>query len=169
MGAFSVSWGDNLKAYDSLFRLYKEQPPTSIFAHFYPVRNGSIPDFDGPFKALAHATIDGYDSWTFQQERFQQKHSYSAVPKLRNYLNYTFVRLVALENQTPSAVVAAIQAYSKINAAGQWIERTEQVSLNDLFDRMSTNELEAYAQSGTLPNWFQSAVPIGTAENSRSE
>jgi hypothetical protein len=36
-----------------------------------------------------------------------------------------------------SAVVAAIQAYSKINAAGQRIERTEQVSLSDLFDRMS--------------------------------
>jgi hypothetical protein len=42
---------------------------------------------------------------------------------------------------TASAVVAAVQAYSKINSAGQWIERTEQVSLNDLFDRMSTQEL----------------------------
>jgi hypothetical protein len=27
---------------------------------------------------------------------------------------------------TAGAVVAAIQAYSKINAAGQWIDRTEQ-------------------------------------------
>jgi hypothetical protein len=33
---------------------------------------------------------------------------------------------------TASAVVAAVQAYSKINAAGQWIDRNEQVSLNDL-------------------------------------
>jgi hypothetical protein len=38
---------------------------------------------------------------------------------------------------TASAVVAAVQAYSKIKAAGQWIERTEQVSLNDLFERNS--------------------------------
>jgi len=58
---------------------------------------------------------------------------------------------------TASAVVAAVQAYSKINAAGQWIERTEQVSLNDLFDRMSTQELEEYAQTGTLPRWFEAA------------
>jgi len=57
-----------------------------------------------------------------------------------------------------SAVVAAIQAYSKINAAGQWIERTEQVSLNDLFDRMSTQELDEYAQSGKLPKWFEAAT-----------
>ena len=60
---------------------------------------------------------------------------------------------------TASAVVSAIQAYSKINAAGQWIERTEQVSLNDLFDRMSTQELEEYAQKGTLPKWFEAATP----------
>lgn len=57
---------------------------------------------------------------------------------------------------TASAVVAAVQAYSKINAAGQWIDRTDQVSLNDLFYRMSTEELEAYAQSGELPEWFRS-------------
>ena len=58
---------------------------------------------------------------------------------------------------TASAVVAAVQAYSKINSAGQWIDRTEQVSLNDLFDRMSTEELEEYAQQGTLPKWFETA------------
>jgi hypothetical protein len=59
---------------------------------------------------------------------------------------------------TASAVVAAIQAYSKINAAGEWIDRTETVSMNDLFDRMSTQELEAYAQTGALPSWFKGTV-----------
>ena len=53
------------------------------------------------------------------------------------------------------AVGAAIQAYAKINSAGQWIDRTEQVSLNDLFDRMSTQELENYAQTSALPEWFR--------------
>src|SRR5271170_3011117 len=56
---------------------------------------------------------------------------------------------------TASAVVAAVQAYAKINSAGEWIDRTESVSLNELFDRMSTEELEAYAQSGSLPDWFR--------------
>ncbi|HET9088414.1 MAG TPA: hypothetical protein VFN53_12915 [Acidobacteriaceae bacterium] len=69
---------------------------------------------------------------------------------------------------TASAVVAAVQAYSKINAAGQWIDRTEQVSLNDLFDRMSTAELEEYAQSGRVPNWFE-AVTVGATEGDSPE
>jgi hypothetical protein len=59
---------------------------------------------------------------------------------------------------TASAVVAAVQAYAKINAAGDWIDRTETVSMNDLFERMSTEELESYAQSGTLPEWFRASV-----------
>lgn len=69
---------------------------------------------------------------------------------------------------TASSVVAAIQAYAKINAAGEWIERTETVSLNQLFDRMSSRELEAYAQSGTLPAWFQTTVGA-TAGNSQED
>ena len=56
------------------------------------------------------------------------------------------------------AVVQAIQAYAKINSAGQWVDRTEQVNLNDLFARMSTGELEAYAREGTLPDWFTKVV-----------
>jgi len=45
--------------------------------------------------------MDGYDSWTFQQPKFRAKHASSDVPKLKNYLNYTFVRLIALEQQSP--------------------------------------------------------------------
>jgi hypothetical protein len=55
---------------------------------------------------------------------------------------------------TASAVVAAVQAYSKINSMGQWIERSEHLDMNALFERMSTAELEAYARDGTLPGWF---------------
>jgi hypothetical protein len=50
--------------------------------------------------------------------------------------------------------VAAVQAYAKINAAGQWIDRTETVNLHELFDRMSEAELETYVRDGTLPDWF---------------
>jgi len=39
---------------------------------------------------------------------------------------------------TAASVVGAVQAYAKINAGGEWIDRSETVSLNDLFDRMST-------------------------------
>jgi len=46
---------------------------------------------------------------------------------------------------TASAVVAAVQAYAKINAAGEWIDRTETTSMNDLFDRMTSEVVESYA------------------------
>ena len=59
---------------------------------------------------------------------------------------------------TASAVVAAIQAYAKINAAGEWIEKTETVSINQMFGRMSVEELESYAKTGALPAWFQASV-----------
>jgi hypothetical protein len=49
---------------------------------------------------------------------------------------------------TAAAVVSAVQAYSKINAAGEWIDRTETVSMNDLFDRMSSQELEHTHRAG---------------------
>ena len=55
---------------------------------------------------------------------------------------------------TAASVVAAVQAYSKINAVGQWIDRNETVDLNEIFDRMTREELEAYAHDGTLPGWF---------------
>jgi hypothetical protein len=59
---------------------------------------------------------------------------------------------------TSAAVVAAIQAYAKINASGQWVERSEHLNLNELFDRMTSDELESYAREGKLPDWFIQTV-----------
>jgi hypothetical protein len=66
---------------------------------------------------------------------------------------------------TSAAVVAAVQAYAKINSQGHWIERIERVSMNDLFDRMTREELDAYARNGVLPSWF---VKVVGATESRS-
>lgn len=57
-----------------------------------------------------------------------------------------------------ATVVAAITAYSKINAAGQWVDRIEGVNLNELFDRMSRDEMERYAATAELPDWFTRTV-----------
>ena len=54
--------------------------------------------------------------------------------------------------------MAAVQAYSKINAAGQWVDRSEHVNLNELFERMTQQELESYARDGSLPSWFAATV-----------
>ena len=59
---------------------------------------------------------------------------------------------------TSSAVVAAVQAYAKINAQGQWVDRSEHIDLNELFERMTQEELEMYARDGKLPAWFTQTV-----------
>lgn len=64
-----------------------------------------------------------------------------------------------------SAIVGAVSAYARINSRGEWVERTETVNLNEMFQRMTPAELEAYAKDGTLPAWFQ-AAPSATANDS---
>lgn len=90
-----------MKPYRSLFRNYKDQSLDTVFAHFYPIGH-SVPhtkeEYDEPFRIIARSSMDGYNSWGFQQERFRNRHAFTGVPKLRNYLNYTFVRLVELQN-----------------------------------------------------------------------
>jgi hypothetical protein len=99
-----------MKAYKSLFRLYREQPMETVFAHFYPIDG----DWDEPFKIVAAHTFDGVDAWSFQQPRFRAKHPSTQLPKLRNYLNYTFVRLLDLESEHPGE-------YFMQSADGAWI------------------------------------------------
>jgi len=39
-----------------------------------------------------------------------------------------------------------------------WVERTENLDLNRLSERMTREELEAYARDGAVPEWFNNAV-----------
>lgn len=64
---------------------------------------------------------------------------------------------------TSAAVVSAVQAYAKINADGEWVDRVEHVDLKAVFDRMSRQELDLYAKDGTLPPWtrdFLGGTPL---------
>jgi hypothetical protein len=69
---------------------------------------------------------------------------------------------------TAASVVAAVQAYCKINSLGQWIDRSETVDLNELFGRMTGEELETYARDGTLPGWFTDTLAGKKASNDES-
>ena len=100
---------------------------------------------------------------------YRHAHALGLFEKRRRNIRAALERIIEKAGDvdvTASAVVSAVQAYAKINAAGEWIERTETVSLNQLFEKMSTPELEEYAQSGTLPAWFRSTVGA-TADDSR--
>jgi hypothetical protein len=64
-----------------------------------------------------------------------------------------------------AAVVSAVAAYSKLNPNGQWIDRRETIDLNDLFARMTEDEMRRYASSGELPGWFSSVVGATTGDS----
>jgi hypothetical protein len=66
-----------------------------------------------------------------------------------------------------AAVVSAIMAYAKINGRGEWIERAETLNLNDLFEKMTAPELEAYAADGVLPAWFESTIGATASSGER--
>lgn len=98
---------------------------------------------------------------------YRHAHALGLFEKRRRNVRAALERIIESAGDvdvTASAVVAAIAAYTKINAAGEWIDRTETVSLNDLFNRMSASELENYAQTGVLPHWFRSAVGATAAD-----
>ena len=86
-----------MKKYESLFTLNREQLRETAFASFFPP--AGTKDFDIPFRWIAEKTYDGISSWTFEQQVFRDKYRYTDFPKLRNYLNYTFMRLQVLEEE----------------------------------------------------------------------
>jgi hypothetical protein len=89
---------------------------------------------------------------------YRHAHAFGLFEKRRRNIRAALERIIENAGEvdvTASAVVSAVQAYAKINSAGEWIDRSETVSLNQLFERMSTEEMEVYAQSGVLPEWFR--------------
>src|SRR5271167_1023259 len=100
---------------------------------------------------------------------YRHAHALGLFEKRRRNIRAALERIIEKAGEvdvTASAVVSAVQAYAKINSAGQWIDRSEQVSLNDLFDKMSTQELEDYAQNGTLPKWFEAGETSAAPDRS---
>jgi hypothetical protein len=94
---------------------------------------------------------------------YRHAHALGLFEKRKRNVRAALERIIEKSGEvevTASAVVAAIQAYSKINAQGQWIERSEYVNLNELFERMSKDELERCARDSKLPDWFTETVSV---------
>jgi len=74
---------------------------------------------------------------------YRHAHALGLFEKRKRNVRAALERIIEKSGEvevTASAVVAAIQAYAKINAQGQWIERSAHVNLNELFERMSRDE-----------------------------
>ena len=92
---------------------------------------------------------------------YRHAHVLGLMDKRRRNVRAALERIIERAGEvdvTAAAVVAAVQTYSKINSSGQWVERSEHVNLNELFERMTREEMETYAKEGTLPAWFEEAV-----------
>lgn len=92
---------------------------------------------------------------------YRHAHALSLFAKRQRNIRAALERIIERTDDVEvnaSAVVAAVVAYSKINSDGRFIERTERIDLNQLFEKMSKDELEAYAKDGTLPLWFTQTV-----------
>ena len=102
---------------------------------------------------------------------YRHAHALGLFPKRQRNVRAALERIIESAGEVEvnaAAVVSAVRAYASINALGQWIERSEQIDLNVLFDRMTREELEAYARDGSLPDWFTRTVGA-TAPHSREE
>ena len=101
---------------------------------------------------------------------YRHAHAIGLFSKRARNVRAALERIIEKVDDVPvnaAAVVQAIATYTRINAQGQLVERSEQVNLNDLFDRMTLEELETYAKDGTLPHWFNRAVgatPVNSSE-----
>lgn len=89
---------------------------------------------------------------------YRHAHAFGLFAKrqrnIRAALEKLIERVDEVVEMTGPTVVSAIVAFSKINSDGRFVERSERVDLNALFEKMSKDELERYAKDGTLPPWF---------------
>jgi hypothetical protein len=103
---------------------------------------------------------------------YRHAHAFGLLTKRQRNIRAALEKIIEQVGDvevTSAAVVAAVQAYAKINAQGQWIDRSEHVNLNELFERMTREELEAYAKEGTLPDWFTETVGATPSDSRDAE
>jgi hypothetical protein len=92
---------------------------------------------------------------------YRHAHVFGLMDKRRRNVRAALERIIEKAGEVDvnaSSVVGAVSAYARINARGEWVERSETVNLGEMFQRLSTEELEAYARDGSLPAWFRVAV-----------
>ena len=77
------------------------------------------------------------------------------------------IERVDIMPMTGSQVVAAIQAYVKLNSPGKGTGQAQGTNPKELFGRMSKAEREAFVRDGSLPDWFSNgtgAIPSNSQE-----
>jgi len=103
---------------------------------------------------------------------YRHAHVFGLTGQRRRNIRAALERIIEKAGEVEvnaAAVVSAASAYARINSRGEWVERTETVNLNAIFERMSLAELEAYAKDGVLPSWFTEAVGATASDSQEAE
>src|SRR5438132_4218282 len=83
---------------------------------------------------------------------YRHAHALGLFPKRQRNVRAALEKIIERAGEVEvnaASVVSAVGAYARINATGQWVERSEHLDLNQLFDRMTAAELDEYAREGT--------------------
>jgi hypothetical protein len=148
-----------MKAYQSLYKQYRDQDAATVFAHFPSINL----NWDETWAMVARATVDGVDAWHFQQERFKAKYANQAFPKLKNYLNYTFRRLLELEAAETSRyfVVSDDEQWTSFNTG---LQNSHGADLIAMFERNRPN-----SDDPVRPDWvFKGCYAPSSAQYQRT-
>jgi hypothetical protein len=92
---------------------------------------------------------------------YPHAHALGLFAKRQQNLRAALERIIERVDEvqvTSGAVVAAVATLAKISANGRWIDPGESVGLHQLFERMTHQELQIYAETGRLPGWFPASV-----------
>jgi hypothetical protein len=111
------------------------------------------------------AAIAKQHGLTDRSSIYRHAHAFALFGKRRRNLRAALECLIeqaAEVEVTASSIVSAVQALAKINAAGEWVE-PEQVSMRELYERMTARELEDYAATARLPDWFKAVAKTANA------
>jgi hypothetical protein len=82
--------------------------------------------------------------------------------KRQENLKARLERIIEDEVNVPvsaSQIVQAVEAYAKLNDKGKMDpQQIHLTNMNELFERMTQDELLQYAESGQLPAWFETVT-----------
>ena len=103
---------------------------------------------------------------------YRHAHAFGLMGQRRRNVRMALERIIEKAGDVEvnaAAVVNAISSYARINNRGEWVERTETLNLNALFDRMTQAEMEAYAKDGVLPGWFTETLGATAPDSQEAE
>ncbi len=103
---------------------------------------------------------------------YRHAHVFGLMGQRRRNIRAALERIIEKAGEVEvnaTAVVSAASAYARINSRGEWVERTETVNVNALYERMSQAEMEVYAKDGVLPGWFMEILGATASDSQETE